>query len=695
MQFGNWFDRIKNSDLTASRVALYLLLAYLFYLSFAWVFSPSVENVRLTNQLNGETKTITLPYRLTTPPFRGRDLSYDMDIKYKAYQTAKFHLRANGCIHELIVNSTPVSLNSYASQRCKLDGFSIPLSPYLRAGVNTLNVKVVDTGESTAEGLHVKADGYPVPTRPFNLLIPIVLLLAALWPVAARNAYRNHSILFWVLLWSVLVRLPYFFTSFISIDESTFILMGMDILEGHLPYVHIIDNKPPLVFLIFALFQLFADDLVGIRFIGALWVGLTGYILYLAGKRIGQTNAGIWAAFLYPAFITLSYDGGCVMSEVIAMLPVTGFIYFLLSPTPTRKDALYMGLCLGLAVLIRTNLSMLAPAFLLLLKNPFATQLNVKNITAWFRHAFPLGVYGFAGVVSPLVLVCIIYAIPGHLTLLIKSIYHIPVAFSYGNIFGYTPVKDAPFSQAVSFLVGMFYKTAKELYLGTNRIVYDAGAIACIWGLFFCKGNLRAVVFKLFIVQLLCIISIIASKNAFHHYFLQLTPVFAMLVALLAAHLFQNFKTVLVGLYILSIALMPISKAGNEVYERWRQYEPVQKDGWHLASEYIKRNGGAEGEYIFSCSDAILYFLTKSKIPPVWYGHMDVLPLSGVVQLGKLMGATRYEYKDILEDVFAKKPKYFFAPDWHVCLKDAAEVLAKDYILVKEFEYLNLYQRKQ
>lgn len=695
MNIGNFFSRIKKLTPPGHHTCLILLFAYFVYLGVAWQLTPTINNVRIIPHESTVPETITLPYISTTALIKDRGLLYDMDIEYEAYQTANFHLSARGCIDELIVNSVSVPLGSYSSQRCSLDGFSISLSPYLNLGKNTLHLRVFDNKESNIQSLNVKPEAYPLSERPFTVLLPLIVFLYFLWPAIIQNALKDRGIFIGVLLWSILVRLPYFFPSWISIDESTFILMGMDILNGNLPYVNIIDNKPPLVFLIFAIFQLFADDIIEIRFIGALWVGLTGYILYLTCKRIGQTNAGIWAAFLYPAFLTLGVDGGCVMTEVIAMLPLSGFIYFLFSPAPTRKDAFLMGLCLGLALLIRTNLLVLAPAILLLFSNPFSSPFDKRNFIVWLRHAFPLGIYGLAGIAAPSLLVGIIYAISGHFILLIKSIYYVPIAFSYGNIFGYTPVKDAPFLEALSFLLGVFFKSAKELYLGANRIIYDVGIIACIWGLFFCKDNLRKIMFKLFVLQLLCAASIVASKNAFHHYFLQLIPVFSLLIAMLAAQLFQNFRAVMVGLYILIIALQPILKASNDMYQRWQQYEPLQRDGWYLASEYIKQHGGAKDEYIFSCFDAVLYFLTKSKIPPVWYGHMDVLPLHGVVQLGKFMGATRYEYKHILEDVFDKKPKYVFAPDWHTCLNEAATILENDYILVKEFEYHNLYKRKE
>jgi hypothetical protein len=57
-----------------------------------------------------------------------------------------------------------------------------------------------------------------------------------------------------LLLTSILVRFPYYFIDVINWDESTFILMGQSILDGHLPYTELWDIKPPLAFAAFAFF---------------------------------------------------------------------------------------------------------------------------------------------------------------------------------------------------------------------------------------------------------------------------------------------------------------------------------------------------------------------------------------------------------------------------------------------------------
>ncbi len=67
----------------------------------------------------------------------------------------------------------------------------------------------------------------------------------------------------------VLIRLPFWFPSTIDWDESTFILMGQELLDGRLPYADLWDNKPPLAFAAFAVFIALHPSIVALRVAGA------------------------------------------------------------------------------------------------------------------------------------------------------------------------------------------------------------------------------------------------------------------------------------------------------------------------------------------------------------------------------------------------------------------------------------------
>src|ERR1043165_7397420 len=88
------------------------------------------------------------------------------------------------------------------------------------------------------------------------------------------------------------IRFPFFFRDYIDRDESTFILIGKSITDGHLPYDFLWDLKPPLLFYVFAAVQyLFPHSLIAIRFFGVLIVFISAIVLMQIVKTIGARNS--------------------------------------------------------------------------------------------------------------------------------------------------------------------------------------------------------------------------------------------------------------------------------------------------------------------------------------------------------------------------------------------------------------------
>ena len=55
----------------------------------------------------------------------------------------------------------------------------------------------------------------------------------------AMDSHKKHAVFMFALLLdlALLTRFPFFFHDVINWDESTFILVGQSIIDGHLPYV--------------------------------------------------------------------------------------------------------------------------------------------------------------------------------------------------------------------------------------------------------------------------------------------------------------------------------------------------------------------------------------------------------------------------------------------------------------------------
>src|SRR5689334_2596882 len=131
---------------------------------------------------------------------------------------------------------------------------------------------------------------------------------------------------------ALLLRLPFFFTAVVDWDESTYILMGQSILDGHLPYLEQWENQAPLGFLFYAAaISVFGRDLISIRLMATLCVGTAGGIVYLIGRRLWNRRLGIFAAVATITTISLVRSGQAMMMEHGALPLLLGALYLLIS----------------------------------------------------------------------------------------------------------------------------------------------------------------------------------------------------------------------------------------------------------------------------------------------------------------------------------------------------------------------------
>ncbi len=175
-----------------------------------------------------------------------------------------------------------------------------------------------------------------------------------------RVCSRWHiAALFWFVGLSLLVRLPFFFEAVIDWDESTFILVGQSLLDGHLPYTELWDLKPPFVAVAFAIFiSLLGKSIASVRLAGALCVALTAWFTYITGRTIWTSRAGMIGGTLFVLIISLFPSGQAIMTEHVALLPLMGAAVVAITATKlTLRRLFWIGLWLTVATMVRLNLA--------------------------------------------------------------------------------------------------------------------------------------------------------------------------------------------------------------------------------------------------------------------------------------------------------------------------------------------------
>lgn len=171
----------------------------------------------------------------------------------------------------------------------------------------------------------------------------------------------DKSVFALLFLYGLFIRLPFFFRDYIDRDESSFIIMGQSMVDGHLPYEQLWDIKPPVIFFFFAfIIYTFGKSFIAIRLIGVVLVTITAFFTYKLthinnSKRIA-VYFGVFCVILQSLFGSLQG----VMSEHIAMAFLTPAIYMMTKTKVKLSVWLGIGVLTGVSLMVKLNLAYVA-----------------------------------------------------------------------------------------------------------------------------------------------------------------------------------------------------------------------------------------------------------------------------------------------------------------------------------------------
>jgi hypothetical protein len=154
---------------------------------------------------------------------------------------------------------------------------------------------------------------------------------------------------------AVLVRLP--FLSDAGADESFYLVVARQWLDGAPPYANALDVKPPLLFALLAGAEaLFGPSLLAAKVLTMAAVSATACALYLFGRRFIGDLSGVAAALFYiVASLTLSgtfSPAELILGPFTAFAMLTGFTA-IASPRPRWWLAAGAGVLFGAAACVK------------------------------------------------------------------------------------------------------------------------------------------------------------------------------------------------------------------------------------------------------------------------------------------------------------------------------------------------------
>lgn len=311
----------------------------------------------------------------------------------------------------------------------------------------------------------------------------------------------------------------------IDTDESTFIIMASDVLQGHLPYLNLFDNKTPGIFFILALVMwVFGETLLVVRLFGDISVLIAAGATYFICRR----SAGpVVSALAVSAMIAVTaihlLQPTLTEHIVIALVMVSALLVV------SRRDVLWSAFCVGLlmsvATITRLNVALLVVA------------LGAYYAWGFFRprpqlHRFAVLAYG-AGGLLPLLVLLAAYWSAGGLDVLFLSTVLVPLSYSqnqltilevlqgHAQMWAYVSVRYPGIFFPLTVLIGWGgVKSCMSFFVKPPASTATVAVAE--------QREERLILFLLFGAMLL---SILMGGAAWAHYWIQLLPFAAIFIA--------------------------------------------------------------------------------------------------------------------------------------------------------------------
>lgn len=432
-----------------------------------------------------------------------------------------------------------------------------------------------------------------------------------LFPPEEKSVTVQDGVLFIIIIIvAFLIRFPFFFPAVMDWDESTFILMGQSILDGHLPYTKLWDIKPPLAFFAYASFILvFGKTIAAVRLAGWLCTSLIAMMVYRIGKTFASRTSCFLGAILSLFGISFVAGGSATLTEHIALVPLmAAFSLLAIRPNYNYGHIFLLGLLMNTASLVRLNLAY--PTLFL------GIHLTLRYFPSWTK------MIGFS---------CA-YAGGGLLVFLIS--YFPYLVTGYSQIW-WQSVIIAPLNYASDqhSILESFGKLVNGI-VESSDIRFTFPVILCLWlggfwGVIQALRSLNADQLRnptlkwLLILGLGTGFSVLASGGAYKHYLIQMVPFFALgfilFLSWLAETKIANLSSqrlqvsrLAISVFLVLLSLQPILSEYGVVAGRFVAGQPLRHGSPYAIADYL-RHQEVDHQPVYLLNQHLVYWLIDAQ----------------------------------------------------------------------------------
>ncbi|HVT01466.1 MAG TPA: phospholipid carrier-dependent glycosyltransferase [Patescibacteria group bacterium] len=443
-----------------------------------------------------------------------------------------------------------------------------------------------------------------------------------------------------VLIFSLL-RLPSVIEPYWYGDEGIYEVIGLALRRGRILYEGIWDNKPPMLYLIYALFD---GDQFYVRLF-SLFFGIAAVIMFFAlAKKLFKNNLAIYISTLFFAIVfgLPIIEGNIANAENFMLFPIIAGFYLALNGEEKKKNILlfFTGLLFSFAFLTKIVALFDFAALLtiiFILRFMDTISFDKRRLVKELRAAiFEIGresilVIGF---VVPIIITILYFLSVGALGDFFRASFSQNVGYvGYNNYF--------LFPMGLLFLKMGILLFSVLLIFRYRRSIGRTGVIVLTW-----------LMFALF--------SSFFSERPYTHYLLMLLPAFSFFIA----YVIEDRKMLKFTLPLILVIIILV----NHNFSFYKKNIP-----YYLNYINFVRGGSVEKYQKFFDSNTpkdyeIANFInanTDSKSDDVflWSDSSPIYAISGKIPPGRYIVAYHITfYKDAIAEtkkvIESKKPKY-------------------------------------
>ena len=425
---------------------------------------------------------------------------------------------------------------------------------------------------------------------------------------------KNRS--FWFLLVSsfifFLLRFPSLFEPNWYGDEGIYQVLGMAIRNGRLLYMDIWDNKPPLLYMLYSLFN---SDQFTLRLVSLVFGVLSLIAFFALSRKLFEEKEGnkiaIFSTIIFGLLFALPIvEGNIANSENFMLLPIilSGFLIFTAKERLKKNILILSGFLLGIAFLFKiVGIFDFAAffVFLFILNLPKKIQSFKKIVYDQLYFLLPF----ILGFLFPIVIAALFFLLHGF------------------SVFKY-------FLQA-TFVQNVGYVGYGNKFIVPQGLLISKLLLLCLFLLFLLvKRNVfsRATLFIL-IWFAFSLFNAFFSGRPYTHYVLVLIPSFSLLIGLLFWDKKYRFPLILIFIVSFYLILKNFSfygktffyyqnffsfMSGRETVAQYRGFFDKKTPVDYELAQFIKTKTKKDDNIFIWGNNAQVYTLSD-KLPPGRY----------------------------------------------------------------------------